>query len=235
VMRFLGKQLTGRFQGEVLSDLRRRADGVRIKHWVNENSIKLYNCLNVLRPETTIHDAEDLRVYRAPESQPNGRLAWYPLRRGVADLYRRAELSRAANERYLEALAVANDQTRLAQEAVTVCRPIRREGRHYRALNPFADADAQLLEVVNRGDWAIKGFRNRDLRPLLCGTAKDKQEQRRQAAKVTRRLALLHAHGLIAKVSRTHRWLVTKKGRHLLTALLAARHPTTEQLISLAA
>jgi hypothetical protein len=235
VMRFLGKQLNGKFEGQVVSDLRRRTEGVRLKHWVNQNSIKLYNCLNVLRPETTIHDAEDLRVYRAPETQPTGRLSWYPLRRGVADLYRRAQLSRAANERYLTALAAANDQTALAEEAVTACRAVQREGRRYRALNPFEPADAQLLQVVNRGDWTIKGFRNRDLRPLLYGVAKTKQDQRRHAAKVTRRLALLHAHGLIAKVSRTHRWMVTPKGRRILTALLAARRATTEQLIALAA
>ena len=107
--------------------------------------------------------------------------------------------------------------------------------RRYRALNPFEEADAKLLEIVNRGDWTLKGFRNRDLRPLLFGAAKNKQDQRRQAAKVTRRLALLHAHGLISKVSRTHRWLVTAKGRRILTALLAARRATTEQLIALAA
>jgi hypothetical protein len=235
VMRFLGKQLTGNFQGQVVSDLRRRSEGVRLKHWVNQNSIKLYNCLNVLRPETTIHDAEDLRVYRTPETRPDARLAWYPLRRGVADLYRRAHLSRAANERYLSALAAANDKTALAEEAVTVCRAVRRQGRRHRALNPFDEADAHLLEVVNRGDWVIKGFRNRDLRPLLYGAAKTKQDQRRQAAKVSRRLALLHAHGLIAKVSRTHRWLVTDKGRRILTALLCARRATTDQLINLAA
>ncbi len=153
----------------------------------------------------------------------------------MADLYRRAELSRAANERYLTALAAANDATVLAEEAVTVCRAVRREGRRYRALNPFEQADAQLLQIVNRGEWALKGFRNRDLRPLLYGRAKTKQDQRRQAAKVTRRLALLHAHGLIAKVSHTHRWLVTEKGRRILTALLAARRATTDQLIALAA
>ena len=101
VMRFLGKQLNGRFGGEVVTDLRRGSEGVRLKHWVNDNSIKLYNHLNVLRPETTIHDAEDLKVYRTPESRPDGPKAWYPLRRGVADLHRRAQISKAANERYL--------------------------------------------------------------------------------------------------------------------------------------
>jgi len=38
-----------------------------------------------------------------PEVKPQR--AWQPLRRSVTDLPRRAEVSRAANKRYLEALA----------------------------------------------------------------------------------------------------------------------------------
>ena len=150
-------------------------------------------------------------------------MAWYPLRRGVADLYRRAEISKAANERYLTALAAASVITPLAQEAAKVCQPTRRDQRRHRALNPFQAADAQLLAAVNRGEWALKGFRNREIRVLLFGEPKDAKQQRSQAAKVSRRLTLLHAHGLIAKVSHTYRWQVTARGRRILTALLAAR------------
>jgi hypothetical protein len=92
-----------------------------------------------------------------------------------------------------------------------------------------------LLAVVNRGEWALKGFRNREIRILLFGESKNKRLQRLQAAKVSRRLALLHAHGLIAKVSRTYRWQLTNKGRRIITALLAARHADTDKLITLAA
>jgi len=235
VMRFLGKQLNGSFGGEVISDWRGGREGMRLKHWINDNSIKLYNRLNVLRPETTIHHAEDLKVYRTPETRPNAPLAWYPLRRGVADLYRRAQISRTANERYLTALAAASLTTPLAEEAAKICHPLRRDGRRYRALNPFENADAQLLATVNRGEWAIKGFRNRDIRLLLFASTQDVKKRRSQAAKVSRRLALLHAHGLIAKVSRTYRWQVTDKGRRVLTALLAARQADTDKLMSLAA
>jgi hypothetical protein len=235
VMRFLGKQLNGQFGGEVVTDWRRGPEGVRLKHWVNKNSIKLYNCLNGLRPETTLHDAEDLQVYRTPENRPDAPMAWYPLRRGVADLYRRAQISRAANERYLTALAAASITTPLAEEAAKVCQPVRRDQRRHRALNPFEAADAKLLAAVNRGEWALKGFRNREIRALLFGQAKDKKQERSQAAKVSRRLALLHAHRLIAKVWHTHRWQVTEKGRRIATALLAARQADTDKLISLAA
>jgi hypothetical protein len=235
VMRFLGKQLNRQFGGEVVTDWRRGSEGVRLKHWVNLNSIKLYNCLNVLRAETTIHDAEDLKVFRTPETRPDAAMAWYPLRRGVADLYRRAHISKAANHRYLTVLAAANITTPLAEEAIKVCKPVRREQRRHRALNPFDPADAQLLAAVNRAEWALKGFRNRDIRALLFGETKDKKQQRSQAAKVSRRLALLHAHGLIAKVSHTYRWQVTEKGHRVMTALLAARQADTDKLISLAA
>jgi len=234
VLRFLGKAMHGRFAGEVVSDLRRRSDGVRLKHWVNQNSIKLYNCLNVLRPETTIHHPEDLKVYRTPENRPEAPRAWYPLRRGVADLHRRAEISRAANERYLTALAAASVLTPLAQEAARVCQPRRQPRRRHRALNPFAADDAQLLAAVNRGEWTLKGFRNRDLRALLFGPTKDPHRRRSQAAQVSRRLALLHAHGLIARVSRTYRWQLTRSGRRVVTALLAARQADTQKLITMA-
>jgi hypothetical protein len=49
VMRFLGHKLplhggvNGNFVGEVPSDLRRREEGIRIKHRVNGNSVKTYS------------------------------------------------------------------------------------------------------------------------------------------------------------------------------------------------
>jgi hypothetical protein len=49
VLRFLGKRITlsGQlrqdFSGEVVSDFKRRAEGVRVKHSVNGNSVKLYD------------------------------------------------------------------------------------------------------------------------------------------------------------------------------------------------
>jgi hypothetical protein len=235
VMRFLGKRCNVHFEGEQFSDLRRRQEGVRIKHWVKRNSIKLYNCQNVLRPETTINDPDDLRVYHTSPSHPDGPGTWLPMRRSVADLHRRAQLSRAANDRYLAALAAANTSTVLAEDALPLCQSMGRDGRRYRALNPFNADEAIWLERIHRGEWCLKGFRNRDLRHLAFGPTSDHTLRRRQASQITRRLALYHAHGLIAKVPRTHRWMVTQKGRRLITALLAARSATTDPLICLAA
>ncbi len=52
---------------------------------------------------------------------------------------------------------------------------------------------------------------------------------------VGRRLRLLPAHGLIAKVSGTHRYVVTEKGRTTITALLTARKADVDKLTKLAA
>ena len=52
---------------------------------------------------------------------------------------------------------------------------------------------------------------------------------------IGRRLRLLGAHGVIAKVSGTHRNVVTEKGRTTMTALLTARKADEDQLTKLAA
>jgi len=100
-----------------------------------------------------------------------------------------------------------------------------------RALNPLAAPDAALLEAVGSHEFLINGLRNRDLRRRLFGTkAVAAPEQRRQSAAVTRQLRLLRAHGLIQKVPKTHRYVVSETGRRAITALLAARNASTEKL-----
>ena len=89
--------------------------------------------------------------------------------------------------------------------------------------------------MVNRGEFALNGFRNRDIRAKLYESTDDTKRLRRQTAAVGRRLLLLRAHGLITKVSRTHRYVVSAKGRRIITALLAARQASTEKLTALAA
>ena len=65
---------------------------------------------------------------------------------------------------------------------------------------------------------------------LYEGPPATAQERRRQSAAVTRQLRLLRAHGLIGKVPKTHRYLVSESGRRIITALLAARNASVEAL-----
>jgi len=236
VLRFLGAACPNKFRGQVTSALKHRPEGVRLKHTVNGNSLKMYDKQgSVLRVETTIVHPRHFSVYRPSERDPEQRLGWRYLRRGVADLWRRAEVSRCANTRYLDALATVTSKTPLAHEAHSVCRPVFDDRRRYRALNPWAPNDAALLEAISRGEFTLHGFRNRDLRTLLFGQADTPATRRKQAAAITRMLALLHAHGLIKKITRTHRWTLTTSGRRIVTALLTARHADIDQLTKIAA
>jgi hypothetical protein len=242
VLRFLQQKvpaqggLHGRFAGEVVSDLRHRPEGVRIRHGYGLNSVKLYDKQGqVLRVETTIHDANGLKVYRRARDEPRSELKWQQLRKGVADLYRRCELSQAANDRYLEALAAVDSPTPLGKLSRPLCHRVVKDGRRYRALNPLGALDARLLEFVQRGSHFIMGFRNRDLRHCLYGErSKDAAMHRRQAGRVCRLLALLRAHRLIQKIAKSHRYQVTTRGRQQIAAILAARAAGVEKLISAA-
>jgi hypothetical protein len=139
--------------------MRERAEGVRIKHCRDANSIKLYDKAGeVLRVETTINDPKAFRVFRAKEGDQEGEKSWRALRKSVADLPRRAEGSRAANERYLQGLASTPTGNSLGEVLVPLCKPAETKGRRMRALNPLSEHDLQLLESVNRGEFALRGF-----------------------------------------------------------------------------
>ncbi len=122
-----------------------------------------------MRVETTINDPKQFKVYRASEKDPQQLPKWLPLRFGVADLWRRAQVSQAANRRYLEALASTTGKTPLYQEALGLGRAVVLKGQRYRALNPWSDEDGALLEAINRGAFRLHGLRNRDYQLTKAG------------------------------------------------------------------
>jgi hypothetical protein len=249
VMRFLGRtaavehgRVPVRFAGEVVSDLKRRTEGVRIKHHLNKNSVKLYDKAytaqgSVVRVETTINDPQDFRVFRPKEGGPDEEKAWRSLRAGVADLARRAQVSQAANERYLGALARVDSGAALATLLARVQRPVKPDDRRrVRALRPFEAEDAALLAAVSRGEFSINGFRNKDLQAVLFdGAPHDAAEVRRRSARVSRALARLRAHGVIKKVPHEYRYHLTASGRTLAAAVIAARSASVSALVQNAA
>jgi len=242
VMRFLGRKVPAdgnippNLPAEVISNVKHRQEGVRIKHWVGLNSIKMYDKYGNLRIEATINDVDDFKTFRAPENKPDAEPSWQRMRKGVADLHRRAEVSQAVNNRYLDALASVENTTSLGELTTRLCRPAKHKGRRVRALNPHAPGDAALLAAISRGEFTLNGFRNRDLRALLFRTPpRSKSERKRQAAAVSRQLVLLRARHLIRKVPHTHRYHLTQAGREVVTALITARNVSTKELTKLAA
>jgi len=243
IMRFFGRstrdgKMPKRAPDEIASDLRKRYEGMRLKHWINRNSIKMYNKAgNILRLETTINSTREFKVFRRPNDDPSRPASWQKMRKGVSDMHRRAQVSQGCNKRYADHLAAASIKETLLQSAQDICSHAVKKGRRYRAINPWREDDFNTLQFLARGELTVSGFRNRDLRQWLYPSidASDKVALHRASGRVTRRIQLLRAHGLIKKISRTTRYSLTAKGRKVATAILAASSVDTEQLMEIAA
>ncbi len=225
------------FAGEATTRIKELVEGTCVKHHVLDNLLKMYDKFGeVLRLENLLRNVRDFKVYRTLENDPEGPMAYRRMRQGVADLHQRAEVGRKINERYAASLATVEETAPLGEVAADLGKRQHWHGKSVRALNPLATEDVALLEAVSRGEFLISGFRNRDIRPILYSNreAVDPVEAKAQSGKVTRLLRLLRGHGIIAKISKTHRYQLTDTGRIALSALLAARKANTKQLLQAA-
>ena len=245
VLRFMGKKVSqqGGPLGQALpltSDLKIRSNGARVKHRLGPNSIKIYDKAYdprgaVLRAEVTITVPKYFKVFRRTEN-PASELGWRPMRQAVADIQPRAEVSQKILDRYCSALAAVDDSTTLEELTATIERRVRWKGKSVLALHPFDPHDFSLLQAVNRGEFSIAGFRNRNLQTLLYPTPpKTKTEKRKRSAAISRKLRMLRAHGLIKKRPRSHCYDVTTNGRPILNAILLAHQITINKLLPTAA
>ncbi len=225
VLRFLGRKLHGNFQGEVTTSLKRRREGRRVKHSLKRNSLKLYDVLNVLRIETTLNNPREFRVLRVKPTRQGRQRRWCPMGKGVANFWRYAQVGQQANSRYLDALAHAQPKGKAIAELDGLCRPCLEKGKRSAKFNPVAAEDTALFAAVLAGEHHLNGFRNKDLQARLFSTpARSDQERRRRSAQVTRWIAKLRGHHLIAKVKASRLYRVTERGLRLMAAALWCRN-----------
>lgn len=195
-----------------------------MRHAVGGNSIKMYDKQgSVLRVETTTNRPGEFKSRRRPAGDSDSEAKMRSLRKGVADIRARVQVSATANDRYLDALATVDSDRTVADVIGKVLSRAESGGRKVRALRPWSDPDLPLLRAVARGEFVSNGFRSRDLAEHLGDPAPNNPAERRKCtAKPSRRLPILRAHGVIAKIEGTHRYRVTNPGRTLLTATVAA-------------
>ena len=109
------------YTGELTTDFKSRASGSRVKHRIAGNSVKGYGKAttaagDLFRVETLTQNVGVFKTYRPKEGGPEDDLQWRIMRRGVADMHRRCEVSQKANERYWDALSTVDDSTRLSPD-----------------------------------------------------------------------------------------------------------------------
>lgn len=225
ILRFLGRKLHGNFKGEVLTDRKKRPEGVRVKHSVKRNSIKMYDKWSVLRIETTINNPREFKVLRAYKTGP-GEISrrWVPMGKGVANLWRYAQVGRQANMRYLEALAQAENKSKVVAELDELCQSRTVNGKRFARFQLIGAGEARVFRAVLDGRHLLNGFRNQDLAHLLEPLPEATAEQeRRRCGRISRLIAKLRAHGLIAKVPGSRLYRVTQRGYRTMAAVLRFR------------
>ena len=197
-------------------------DGLRVRHWVDNNSVKVYTQQNVLRVETTINDPGMFKVYRHAQGEskraPKRRLG---LRKGVADIPLRAQVSQEINNRFEKQLATFETNTSLQDLIAALCKGRTQSGRRVRGLE-ITGKDRVLLLALSDSSFELSGISNKALRQKLSGQMGFRNRTDKQrSAKVSRQLRLLRDHGLIRKYPRQRKYCLTTKGRQITIALPA--------------
>ena len=218
ILSFLGRRLYTQFDGEVITECKKdRWPGARIKHRVKRNWLKMYSKFGiVLRIETVINQPREFKVRRWRIRQGQRQLVWCPMNKGVANFYQYHAAAHAANIRYLEALSVVDDPGVSYREIEALAQPRVVGQRSHAPFNPARRKDVELFQAVLHGEHEIRGFRNADIRRILHPQSVAHDQCRRLAAAIGRKLKRLHVRGLIRKIPRTRRWLVTQEGHRVL-------------------
>jgi hypothetical protein len=189
---------------EILSRAKLWYDGLRIRHWEGKNSVKLYNEHNVLRFEMTMNDPSKYKIYRHAENQDRSEpKKLMPIRKGIADITARAEVSSQVENRFTEHMASVKEKTGLGELLNGISSPKIHAGKRIRALDAFGK-DLPLLRAIADPIFNISAISNTKLQLLLKNTswAKDMSEKQ-LSGRISRHLTLL-PHFLFVKEPLSH-------------------------------
>jgi hypothetical protein len=241
VLRYLGRPVRADDQPhaltapEVVTRVQTWQDGARIRHWADDNSVKLYNEQNVLRVEMTLNRPDRFTVFRHQEGQREAPKQRLPLRKGIADLPLRAQVAQDVNQRFTAQLATLRDTTPV-REVWQALGPRRTpDGRRARALDPLVK-DRALLQAIADPALGVAGITNKALQRTLGDTPwANGKTGKALSARITRHFRLLRDHGIIRKLPKQRKYQLTEKGRQLTTLVSVVWGASTQQLLELAA
>jgi len=207
-------------KGEIVSDLRRRYQGYRIKFKINNNQIKMYDKGNNLRIEVTINNPRDFKILKSETDGETGEVTvgkkWVPMGKSIANLYRYAEISKSIISRYIAALPEINTDKLPVRDFTAISTRKEVNGRAYTGFNILNAETLNLFSIISDGAFLINGFNNKLLRRKVFPDS----DSKKTVGKTTRLLSKLKAHKMIKKVPRRNRYYLTINGRKIITSIL---------------
>ena len=208
-------------KGEIVSDLRHRYQGYRIKFKINNNQIKMYDKGNNLRIEVTINNPKDFKVMKEKEKIIEHKKivkekVWTPMGKSIANLYRYVEISKSIIKRYIDALPKVDLNRPTLKEIKNVSNKIEVNKKVITGFNLLNNETLKILQVISNGKYLINGFTNKSIRNEIF----DNSDSEYIINKTTRLLYKLKAHGIIKKVARKNKYYLTTNGRDLISSIL---------------
>jgi len=213
---FLGRKLTGNYQGEMGNNFQTRIEGTRLKHSMDKVGIKMYDKHGIiLRIEITVNDVSFFKHHRRVDHR-NGtwEMKLAPVKKSIYSLPALIKLMKDSNRRYLEFISAIDDPTSAIKDLEKISKRTKENDRSYRGFNLFHGDDLDLFETIFRGEFNISGFRNLYLRKLM---------PEKSANQISRMLKRLRKHGLIKKIGRTYKYYLTALGRRIISTALKLR------------
>jgi hypothetical protein len=220
---------------EPLTRVNQWHDGTRVRHWLNKNSLKLYNQRNVLRFEFTMNDPGRFKIYRTVTGDEGGEKRFLPVRKGIADISARTRICGARLKSLTEQAAILEEDMSVGEILAGVLKPKRQEGKPYRGLE-VTGKDSRLLRAIADPKYNASAITNKSLQKALGKPDWAKGlEGRKPASRISRQLKLLRVQGLIKKLPNQHKYMLTGKGRVLTTSLHQILEAKLSDLSKLAA
>lgn len=241
VLRYMGRPVKANGQPyplanpELMTRVSLWHDGLRIRHWVDRNSLKLYNEQNVLRFEMTMNDPSAYRIYRHTEGKKEEPKKLLPMRKGIADVAVRARISKERTNCFSDHMATLTEKTSVGELLLPATSSFVKQGKKIRALD-LLGKDREFLQAVSDLKFDVEAITNQALQQKLLSSPWAKGMTGKQlSARISRHLRLLRDHSLIRKLPNQRKYILTDKGQKLTTALNAALAASTQDLLKSAA
>jgi hypothetical protein len=204
---------------ELLTRMNQWYDGARIRHWVDKNSLKIYNEQNVLRFEFTMNDPTRFRIYRTTEGDTSNEKKLLPMRKGIADIVIRTQICSSRIKNLTEQVATLEEDISVGEVVSKITQPLKVNGKRFRGLD-VTGKDLALLQAVSDPKYNVDAITNKHLQKALGALPwANGLSGRSLSGRISRHLRLLREHGIIKKLPNQHRYMLTDKGRLLTTAI----------------